>query len=32
MMKAGDTQADYQLAASLYQHSLTTLKIAIGKS
>lgn len=32
MMKAGDNQADYQLAASLYQHSLTTLKIAIGKS
>ncbi|MDP4024784.1 flagellar basal body rod protein FlgB [Methylobacterium sp. NEAU 140] len=32
MMKAGDTQADYQLAASLYQHSLTTLRIAIGKS
>ena len=32
MMKAGDNQSDYQLAASLYQHSLTTLKIAIGKS
>ncbi|MGE8130419.1 flagellar basal body rod protein FlgB [Methylobacterium sp. NPDC080182] len=32
MMKAGENQADYQLAASLYQHSLTTLKIAIGKS
>lgn len=32
MMKAGDIQTDYQLAASLYQHSLTTLKIAIGKS
>ncbi|MCJ2011340.1 flagellar basal body rod protein FlgB [Methylobacterium sp. J-076] len=32
MMKAGDVQTDYQLAASLYQHSLTTLKIAIGKS
>lgn len=32
MMKAGDNQANYQLAASLYQHSLTTLKIAIGKS
>lgn len=31
MMKAGDNQADYQLAASLYQHSLTTLKIAVGK-
>lgn len=32
MMKAGDIQTDYQLAASLYQHSLTTLKIAIGKA
>lgn len=32
MMKAGDIQTDYQVAASLYQHSLTTLKIAIGKS
>jgi flagellar basal-body rod protein FlgB len=32
MMKAGDNQSDYQLAASLYQHSLTTLKIAVGKS
>ena len=32
MMKAGDNQSDYQLAASLYQHSLTTLKIAIGKN
>lgn len=32
MMKAGDNQSDYQLAASLYQHSLTALKIAIGKS
>jgi len=32
MMKAGDNQSDYQLAASLYPHSLTTLKIAIGKS
>jgi flagellar basal-body rod protein FlgB len=31
MMKAGDIQTDYQIAASLYQHSLTTLKIAIGK-
>ena len=31
MMKAGDNQSDYQLAASLYQKSLTTLKIAIGK-
>ena len=28
MMKAGENQSDYQLAASLYQHSLTTLKIA----
>ena len=32
MMKAGDIQTDYQVAASLYQHSLTTLRIAIGKS
>ena len=32
MMKAGENQSDYQLAASLYQHSLTTLKIAVGKS
>lgn len=31
MMKAGDNQADYQLAATLYQKSLETLKIAIGK-
>lgn len=31
MMKAGDNQADYQMAASLYQKSLDTLKIAIGK-
>jgi flagellar basal-body rod protein FlgB len=31
MMKAGDNQADYQMAASLYQKSLETLKIAIGK-
>jgi flagellar basal-body rod protein FlgB len=31
MMKAGDIQTDYQVAAQLYQHSLTTLKIAIGK-
>ena len=31
MMKAGDNQSDYQLAASLYQKSLDTLKIAIGK-
>lgn len=32
MMKAGDNQADYQLVASLYQKSLQTLRIAIGKS
>ncbi|MBE7198268.1 MAG: flagellar basal body rod protein FlgB [Parafilimonas terrae] len=32
MMKAGDIQTDYQMASQLYQHSLTTLKIAIGKS
>ncbi len=31
MMKAGDNQADYQLAASLYQKSLDALKIAVGK-
>ena len=31
MMKAGDNQSDYQLAASLYQKSLETLKIAVGK-
>ena len=31
MMKSGDNQADYQLASSLYQKSLETLKIAIGK-
>ncbi|KQP68787.1 flagellar biosynthesis protein FlgB [Methylobacterium sp. Leaf111] len=31
MMKAGDNQADYQMAASLYQKSLDTIKIAIGK-
>lgn len=31
MMKAGENQGDYQLAASLYQKSLETLKIAIGK-
>jgi flagellar basal-body rod protein FlgB len=31
MMKAGDNQADYQLAATLYQKSMETLKIAIGK-
>ncbi|CAA2107834.1 Flagellar basal body rod protein FlgB [Methylobacterium bullatum] len=31
MMKAGDNQADYQLAATMYQKSLDKLKIAIGK-
>ena len=31
MMKAGENQSDYQLAASLYQKSLETLKIAVGK-
>lgn len=31
MMKSGDNQADYQLASSMYQKSLETLKIAIGK-
>lgn len=31
MMKAGDNQSDYQLAASMYQKSLDTLKIAVGK-
>lgn len=31
MMKAGENQSDYQFAASLYQKSLDTLKIAIGK-
>ncbi len=31
MMKAGENQGDYQLAASLYQKSLETLKIAVGK-
>ena len=31
MMKSGDNQADYQLAASLYQKSLDALKIAVGK-
>lgn len=31
MMKAGENQADYQLAATLYQKSMETLKIAIGK-
>jgi flagellar basal-body rod protein FlgB len=31
MMKAGENQGDYALAASLYQKSLETLKIAIGK-
>ncbi|GJE60597.1 flagellar basal body rod protein FlgB [Methylobacterium trifolii] len=31
MMKSGDNQTDYQLAASLYQKSLDALKIAVGK-
>ncbi len=31
MMKSGDNQSDYQLAASLYQKSLDALKIAVGK-
>jgi flagellar basal-body rod protein FlgB len=31
MLKAGDNQADYQLAASLYQKSLQMLRIAVGK-
>ena len=31
MMKAGENQSDYQLAASLYQKSLEALKIAVGK-
>lgn len=31
MMKAGQNQSDYQLAASLYQKSLETLRIAVGK-
>ncbi len=31
MMKSGDNQSDYQLAASMYQKSLDVLKIAIGK-
>ncbi len=31
MLKAGENQSDYQLAASLYQKSLETLKIAVGK-
>lgn len=31
MMKAGDNQADYQLAVTLYQKSMETIKIAIGK-
>lgn len=31
MMKAGENQSDYQLAASLYQKSLDVLKIAVGK-
>ncbi|WP_375456141.1 flagellar basal body rod protein FlgB [uncultured Methylobacterium sp.] len=31
MMKSGDNQSDYQLAASMYQKSLDALKIAVGK-
>lgn len=31
MLKAGENQGSYALAASLYQKSLETLKIAIGK-
>ena len=31
MMKAGDNQAEYQFAATMYQKSLDKLKIAIGK-
>lgn len=31
MMKAGENQSDYQMAASLYQKSLDALKIAVGK-
>lgn len=31
MLKAGENQSDYQLAASLYQKSLDVLKIAVGK-
>ncbi|MFE1600863.1 flagellar basal body rod protein FlgB [Methylobacterium sp. ID0610] len=31
MMKAADNQADYQLAASLYQKSLQMLRSAVGK-
>ncbi len=31
MLKVSQNQADYQLAASLYQKSLQMLKVAIGK-
>ena len=31
MMKAGENQSDYQLAASIYQKSLDALRIAVGK-
>ncbi|WP_026190689.1 flagellar basal body rod protein FlgB [Methylobacterium sp. WSM2598] len=31
MLKAADNQADYQLAASLYQKSLQLLRNAVGK-
>ncbi|MEH3147599.1 MAG: flagellar basal body rod protein FlgB [Methylobacterium frigidaeris] len=31
MLKVGDNQADYQLAASLYQKSLQMLRTAVGK-
>jgi flagellar basal-body rod protein FlgB len=31
MLKAADNQADYQLAASLYQKSLQMLRTAVGK-
>ena len=31
MIKVGENQADYQLAASLYQKSLAMLRTAVGK-
>lgn len=31
MMKVAQNQSDYQLAASLYQRSLSVLRVAIGK-
>ncbi len=31
MMKSGQNQADYQLAATLYQKSLAMLRTAVGK-